>query len=161
MDELGQINTDGETRTLRFRRRFSAGPEQVWAALSEPARLGDWLTDATVEPQSGGAIELDFGENGVCRGTIGVWDPPRTLEYGWRFPDGHDSTVRWELEARGDGTTEVTLVHSLLRSTDAPGYGAGWHAFLDRLAGHLGGETADWGERFAALRPRYEELVNG
>jgi uncharacterized protein YndB with AHSA1/START domain len=154
--ELGRITATGETRALRFERRLEAGLDQVWAALTEPELIAGWLTDASVEPGAGGRVAFDFGENGVCRGEIAVWEPPRALEYGWVFPDGHASRVRWELEPVPGGGTRLTLVHELLRPLEATGYGAGWHAFLDRLAGRLAGSTPDWGERFEAVRPGYE-----
>jgi uncharacterized protein YndB with AHSA1/START domain len=157
--ELGRLTASGETRALRFERVLDARPEQVWAALTEPELLADWLTDATVVPGAGGSVAFDFGENGACHGAIAVWEPPRALEYGWVFPDGHASRVRWELEPEPNGGTRLTLVHELLRPAEAGGYGAGWHAFLDRLAGHLAGATPDWGERFAAVRSGYDEAA--
>lgn len=160
MSDLGTITNDGDTRTVRFERRYAVPPGEVWAALTEPDRLRQWLTVATVEPGEGGRVAFDFGSDGTCDGTITVWDPPSVLEYGWSFSSEGDSVVRWELAADGDGTL-LTLVHSRLVAASGPGYGAGWHAHLDGLAGHLGGEPVDWDERYRALRPDYDALVAG
>lgn len=160
MTEHGTITTDGGTRTVRFERRYDAAPAEVWAALTEPERLGRWLTEATFEGREGGAVAFDFGDGGVCRGTVLVWGPPAVLEYEWDFPDEHRSVVRWELAPDGDGT-RLTLVHRLLQPGSAPGYGAGWHAHLDGLAAELGGSAVTWDDRYAQLRPDYDALAAG
>jgi uncharacterized protein YndB with AHSA1/START domain len=164
MNGLGTITTDGDTRTVRFERRYPAAREEVWAAITEPARLREWLTEATFEPGEGGRVAFDFGEGGACTGTVTVWDAPSVLEYGWDFPDESRSVVRWELAADGDGTV-LTLVHRLLTAAVAPGYGAGWHAHLDQLGAHLvpadGDGTVDWDDRYRSLRPEYDAMAGG
>ena len=80
------------------------------------------------------------------------------LEYGWRFPDEHDSAVRWELEREGDATV-LRLRHRLLRGDIAAGYGSGWHAHIDQLAGHLSGSTPEWFPRYQELLPAYKALA--
>lgn len=155
MSTLGTITDEGDTRTVRFERRYPVPREEVWAALTEPARLARWLTESTVEPREGGRVAFDFGEGGTCTGTVVAWDPPAVLEYGWDFPDETRSVVRWELAADGDGTV-LTLVHRLLGPATAAGYGAGWHAHLDQLGAALtGGDDVDWMARYEELRPEY------
>ncbi|CAN5839533.1 hypothetical protein BH23ACT5_BH23ACT5_12730 [soil metagenome] len=92
-------------------------------------------------------------------GTISVWDPPRTLEYGWTFTGERESVLRMELEPLAGGT-RLTLVHRALGEQYATGYGAGWHAYLDRLVALMDhDEDLDWGERFAIARRRILELL--
>jgi uncharacterized protein YndB with AHSA1/START domain len=159
-DELGTISADAAERTLRFERRLAHAPDVVWAALTEPERLAEWLAEAAVEPGEGGAIELDFGEGGKERGRITVWDPPRALEYDWELTGEEPSHVRWRLAAVDDGrATVLTLEHSRLAADVASDYGAGWHAHLDQLAAHLAGGSADWSSRFEELRPAYAALA--
>jgi uncharacterized protein YndB with AHSA1/START domain len=160
MGKVGELTAHGEARTLRFERGLAAAPEEVWDALTSPGRLARWLASATLEPRVDGAVELDFGQGGVCRGEVTAWDPPRVLAYGWRLPDGHASRVRWTLEPGEGGSTHLTLVHELLRAEEAGGYGAGWHAHLDRLEAHLRGDELDWGARFSELEPRYAQLAS-
>ena len=155
---LGAITPDGDTRTVRFERRYPVPREEVWAALTEPDRLAQWLTEATFEPREGGRVAFDFGDGGTCTGTVLVWDPPAVLEYGWDFPDESRSVVRWELAEDGDGGgTAVTLVHRLLGPATAVGYGAGWHAHLDLLAEQLGhGVRSSWEELYSVSLAAYE-----
>ena len=160
MEHLGSISADAGASTLRFERRLAHAPVLVWAALTEPDRLAEWLAAAVVEPGAGGSIELDFGEGGKERGRITVWDPPRALAYEWAFTGEVPSHVSWRLTAVDEGrATVLTLEHTRLAREVAPDYGAGWHAHLDQLAAHLDGGTADWSSRFEELRPAYSALA--
>jgi uncharacterized protein YndB with AHSA1/START domain len=158
--EFGTITAQGKTRTLRFERTLSHPPAEVWAALTEPDRLGEWLAAAEVEPGAGGRITLDFGEGGTESGRIDAWDPPRLLAYDWNFLGETPTHVRWELGPADEGrATRLTLEHTLLEPTVAPGYGAGWHAHLDQLEGHLEGDAGAWDERFQAVLETYREAA--
>jgi uncharacterized protein YndB with AHSA1/START domain len=160
MEKLGTITGEGETRTLRFERRLEHPAATVWAALTEPERLAEWLAEAVVEGRKDGSMTLDFGEGGKEGGRITVWDPPRVLAYEWQFTGETPSQVRWELsELDGGRITVLTLEHALLPADGAAGYGAGWHGHLDQLEGHLAGSVPDWSARFEELRPTYETLA--
>jgi hypothetical protein len=78
------------------------------------------------------------------------------LEYDWTFPGEDESVVRFEIVPQEQGTLLV-LDHRRLGRASAGGYGAGWQAHLEALAGEL--ELGDWDERFEELRPRYAELA--
>lgn len=155
-DGCGEVVADGERRTVRFERDLDASPEELWDALTSPQRLARWLAPSILTPGPNGHIRHDFGEGETCEGPILTWDPPRLLEYGWRFSGESDSVVRFELTPVAAGT-RLTLVHRHLGQAHAAGYGAGWHAHLDRLAAALAGDagTVDWAERFAEVLPAY------
>ena len=120
----------------RGRVEIDVPPDQVFAALIEPAELNRWIaTDATVEPEVGG--RYDFGwDHGPVK--ILELDPGRTLAYSWRHSwddgDGPNSTVvRWELEG-SQGRTYLTIVHSGFGDDRRPdGYQLGWQEFLVSL----------------------------
>ena len=160
MTGYGTIAVDGSTARLRFERELAFPAEEVWAALTEPARMAEWLAKATVTPGIGGEIALDFGEGGAEGGRITAWDPPRILAYEWNFVGEQPSHVRWELSAVDErGATLLTLEHTRLEADASAGYGAGWHAHLDQLEGHLAGDVRDLTDLFETLRPHYEKLA--
>jgi hypothetical protein len=66
--------------------------------------------------------------------------------------------VRWKLVPDGEGTT-LQVTHTLLADDSLPGFGAGWHAHLDMLGGHLTGRPIGFDQRFGELLPRYRELA--
>lgn len=160
MSDYGTMSSEGGTCTLRFERLLEFPPDEVWAALTEPARLAEWLAPAQIAPGVDGEIALDFGEGGEESGRITAWDPPRLLVYEWNFVGESPSNVRWELTPDDPGSsTRLMLEHTLLQADTATGYGAGWHAHLDQLEGHLAGDVPDWDALFRELHPRYAEMA--
>jgi uncharacterized protein YndB with AHSA1/START domain len=160
MNRFGTVTLEGGAHTLRFERLIPFSPEEIWAALTEPARLGEWLAEAEVVPGPNGSVSLDFGEGGKESGRVTAWEPSRHLAYEWNFVGETPSHVRFELAAVDDGSaTRLTLEHTRLGPDVATGYGAGWHAHLDQLEGHLAGDVPDWGELFAELQPQYAEIA--
>ena len=152
----GRIEGVGETRTARFERVLGHPPEAVWEALTSSQALDRWFMATALEPRVGGAASFDAGE-GPTQGTVTAWDPPRALAYTWPFPEGGAAHVSWTLEPHDGASTRLLLVHTALPADWAAGYGGGWHAYLDRLEAHLGGnEPPDWAERAASVRSLYE-----
>lgn len=176
----GTAKLIGDDYHLRFERDLSHPIDKVWAALTEPARIGQWLSaDADIDLRVGGRIRL--GEHTIDS-TITELDPPRLIQYGWVGPhwDG-GGQVRWELEPR-DGTTHLVLTHVFHAMSDdetaefrakfdrfelPEGWEplsstlAGWHSLLDRLAVALGGADASTFEQDAwqQLMEHYKKVT--
>ncbi len=160
-EALGAVTRDGDRYEVRFVRRFRQPVEKVWAALTVPERIADWLGDAVVDPRPGGAYEItsyrdEEGEGGGW--TIRRIEAPRLLEVFW---DENETTI-FELEPDGAGT-RLTVTSQV-----GPKFVAvmwGWHTFLDALPGAAEGERAVWDEdRRAfrtALKARYRENLDG
>ena len=158
-DDLGRIEADGEGWRLTFVRRFDAPIEEIWAAITEPDRLADWLSETKIEPRVGGKIEIDFGSDEVAGGDIRVFDPPRAFEFEWeKSGGGISSIVRFELATEGQGTV-LTLTHSRQSAQTVRGTCAGWHAQLEMLVATLRGEQLEWDGCYAKALPLYEPIV--
>ena len=163
----GRLTVDGDTATLVFERILDHSPEHVWAAISTPEGLAEWLmcTEARIDGRAGGTIELVSGPPGYrSTGRILAWDPPRVLEYEWKvapvpeMPLGEDAVFRYQLDPRPDGTTAMTVTYRRLTRRSARGFLPGLHAFLDRLEAQLDGRPPpDWLARFGELRGEYPE----
>lgn len=154
-----ELHPDGDRAALHFERLYDFTPAELWAALTDPERIQGWLARATrFDLRVGGAVQLDFGDTEDQRttGVIRSLEPGRVLEYDWTFPGEDESVVRFEIVPQQQGTLLV-LDHRRLGRGSAGGYGAGWQAHLEALAGEL--ELGDWDERFEELRPRYAELA--
>jgi uncharacterized protein YndB with AHSA1/START domain len=142
MDDLGTIERRGDQADLCYERRYPRPIESVWAALTDPARLEDWLGRARVEPRVGGCYELFVDRAKPMQGRIRTWDPPRLLEYSWNADHGGgpESVVRCELTPDGDGT-RLIFRH---RGLGFPWVGLvspGWHTHFERLDGLLAGKV--------------------
>jgi uncharacterized protein YndB with AHSA1/START domain len=136
--EDGQIRRVGEDQyEFRIVRRIPRPIEKVWAALTIPERLADWLGPrCDLDLRVGGRyfVWFDAHDDDAVHGIITAYDPPRVLAYDWL--DGH---IRWELAPEPDGC-RLTLTTLNPPSTTPNinawwllGGTAGWHAFVEEL----------------------------
>jgi uncharacterized protein YndB with AHSA1/START domain len=161
MTTMGAYRLEGERRAIRFEREYAAPVEAVWAAVTEPEQLRGWLAvgGAVLERRVGGRFELRMvpGDDETVWGPVLVFEPPKVLEVEWRYEGEEESTLRIELEPHGDSTLLV-LDHRLVQAGQAPGYGSGWHAYLEALDDFLGVRpSGSWDERFQARLEDYRE----
>ncbi|HEY4200544.1 MAG TPA: SRPBCC family protein [Devosiaceae bacterium] len=159
-DPKGDVTVTGDTMQVVFRRHYNKPIEKVWAALTIPERLADWMGVATIDLRPGGKLSFDFGSNGSMDLGISRVEPPHRLAWSWSL-DGRETSVLFELEPQGTGC-QLTLTHSGLNPR---GYGsgvrAGWHAHLEGLADCLDGRATPWSvkeEREAAVDHFYPSL---
>jgi uncharacterized protein YndB with AHSA1/START domain len=103
-------------------------PDKVWAALTDPAQLGEWspfTTDRDLGQPGEATLTMIDGEVAEdLPATVTRSEPPVLLEYTW----GKDS-LRWELAPTERGT-RLTLEHTLEDRTWVPKVAAGWHICL-------------------------------
>jgi uncharacterized protein YndB with AHSA1/START domain len=164
---LGELIGDD---TVRFTRIFRAPQWRVWDALLTPESLRAWLGEATVDARAGGAFVIRWDETHAMEGRIVELDEPRRLLIAWHETrDGEpalnattaedESSLSFELEALDEATTQLVLVHRLIRREKMAGIGGGWHSHLAALAAALAGNTLDIEAAYAAVLPRYEALL--
>lgn len=163
-DGDGVVTKVGEgVYDLRFERRLAVPIAKVWAALTEPERLSDWLALAKVDLRVGGVIELTWPEMGDRNlGTIIELDPPRRFAFTWSEPDGAPgSMVRWELSEDAGGC-RLVMTNTLLRPGHLLDVATGWHRILDELPGAAVRDAPrPWtADRIKAIRARQRELID-
>ena len=110
-EDLGTLRRVGNRLQGRMERLLEQDPQAVWAMLTEPRKLAEWLAPGTIEPRAGGAAKLNFTDSGiVIDSKVSAFDPPRLLEYSWSGPEEPERPLRWELEPE-DGGKDV-FVHT-------------------------------------------------
>ena len=152
---LGTLRVEDGKGAVRMEERVGCDIDEVWSALTDPARLAVWL----------GEIEGDFGSGGEYRaryfasgwegtGRITIWDPPTHLRAELRpaHRDGGGSLEVW-LAADGEGT-RVVWEERGMPAEHLPAYGAGIQIHVEDLRTHLAGGEIDHGRAGA----RFEEL---
>ena len=112
--DLGFYVRHGSASGLKYERRYDRSAETVWKALTEPARLADWMGAARVEPYVGGRYELFIDSAQPMRGRVVTWRPPEVLEFSWHGMGAPDSLVRCELVPDGTGT-RLIFMHRAIR----------------------------------------------
>jgi uncharacterized protein YndB with AHSA1/START domain len=125
---------------------LNASPQAVFAAFTEPEQLLRWwgedgvyrMTGLERDLRPGGAVRYTSthadGHVFVALGTYSVVEPPRVLEYTWRyeggFPIAQETLVRMELMPR-DGGTHLRLIHAgFPDQASAEMHGANWERVL-------------------------------
>ena len=134
--------------------------EEVWAALTQPQHLVQWLAPGRIEPHVGGAARLEFADSGiVINSMVTAFEPLRALEYSWSGPGEPTRPLRWTLEPIG-AAVRLTLTLNLPESEDAGRACAGWAAHLEMLAAALAGIPIKFPfEVFKAAREVYREQL--
>jgi uncharacterized protein YndB with AHSA1/START domain len=151
----GTVTNFDDHATVRFDRSINAPIDKVWSALTTAAELAIWLAPTAMAGRLGGQVRIDFGPDQKVAGEVLAIDPPAVLEFTWTFTGEQDSVLRFELAAVGE-STQLVLEHRLLPADQAVGYGAGWHAYLDRLAAQVSdGVPPDWQTRFDEVLGTY------
>lgn len=158
---LGEVTVADNALQIVFRRRYAKPVEKVWAAVTTPERLADWLAVAEVELKTGGNIRLNWNNQYSMEGHVTACEPPHLFAWSWRIDD-RETLVRFDLRADGDGCL-LTLTHSGLDPNDGRGAGvrAGWHAHLEGLPDAMEGRPTPWATktaREAALSKHYPAL---
>ncbi|MDO8189094.1 SRPBCC domain-containing protein [Conexibacter sp. JD483] len=127
---------------LEVSAEIAGPPEQIWELIASGPGISAWFMPATVEPRVGGAIEQRHapGEEGVARGEITAFEPPRRFVYEESWDDQTIAT-EYLVEARAGGSCVVRIV--------THGLGCGDDAFADGL-------VSGWTQALATLAARVE-----
>lgn len=99
---------------LRLERHLAHPIEKVWAALTEPRRLSEWLAEGEMELRLGGRVYLKGDE---IESTVTALDPPKLIQYGWKTAEWDGGQIRWELDPTQTGT-RLVLTHVFTPPTD-------------------------------------------
>jgi len=159
----GIVERTPDGGVIRFERRLPYPVRDVWSAITDPERLGDWWlpfdADITIDLREGGEMRFvgrDDEPFEMCFTVLRV-EAPMLLEHTHADPG---SRMRWELEATDDGCT-LRLSHFVTDADSAIGncYVVGLHHSLSRLEPALAGEPAPWDpEAFTEAQAAYARL---
>ena len=147
---------------VAFDRLIDRPPARVWAALTDPSVLRNWLGEVELDLRVGGQYVIGFRKMAVVMtGRITELEPGRTLEYSWQENYGMPaSKVRWELHPAEAGC-RLKLSHTFTPECmlkEIVGFAGGWHALLNAIPAAIDGqfvEYADEKEFDAGYRARY------
>ncbi|MEZ5559200.1 MAG: SRPBCC family protein [Pseudomonadales bacterium] len=158
--ELGTIRHVDGGYEARLERLLEHDQRSVWAMLTEPQRMVEWLAPGEIELRKGGAAKLNFSDSGiVIDSTVSEFDPPRLLEYSWSGPGEPERPVRWETQP-AQGGTRLILTLRVPEDEDVARSCAGWEAHLMMLLAAIEGVPIKFPfERFQATRKAYNEML--
>jgi uncharacterized protein YndB with AHSA1/START domain len=134
--------------------------DDLWSAISQPARLGRWLAKVEGDTSIGGSFTASFTSGWEGPGRVDICDAPHRLVIT-TFGNPDETVMEATLTPEGDGTRLVIEERGILLE-DALYHGAGWQAHIEDLALYLAGkDTSDWEARWKELVPVYREVPVG
>ena len=156
-EELGNLTRANGYLQGRLQRHIEHDQQAVWAMLTVPERMAEWLAPGSIELKQGGAAKLNFTDSGtVIDSTVSAFDAPRLLEYSWSSPGQPSRPVRWETTAVSGGT-QLTLTVGVPQGEDIARACAGWEAHLMMLLAAIEGVPIKFPfERFKTTREAYK-----
>lgn len=167
---LGDLSASDGAGVVRIKDRYDTTIDDLWTALTDPARLARWYGEVDGDLRLGGQFRTYLEASDIeSTGRVDVCDPPRQLHVTIRETDeSHqrgqgvapfDADVLVTLTAVGDQTDLVLQVRGMPLDK-IPFYGAGWQIHAENLAAYLDArEHADTQTRWAELVPPYQALA--
>jgi uncharacterized protein YndB with AHSA1/START domain len=116
--------------------------DKVWAAITDPAALAQWLMLNDFEPRIGKRFTLRAEPTAEWRGWMDCevleMEPPRRMLWSWHRSELDEPTrVEFRLEPSAGGT-RLTLMHTGESDSMARGrYSSGWPIKLSNLGSLL------------------------
>jgi activator of HSP90 ATPase len=129
----GEAGVKGSLITITQSVEFVASAQDLFACLTEPARLAAWTRGPVVAPTAGPGSPFALF-NGNITGTLVESVPGRKLVYTWRkrnWTPGHHSRVVLELAEARDSTT-LSLTHTQVPVGEKGDVEANWHQYYWR-----------------------------
>jgi len=129
--------------------QVDAGPESVWAALTEPEQIAAWMMGSRVETswEVGSPITWNGEHDGKAyqdKGEVLAYDEPSRLSVTHYSPmmgqpDEPESyhTLVYELTAQDDGTTLSLTQDGNESEEQAEQFSQNWQQMLDGLKAHV------------------------
>ena len=120
---------------------FTQGPQEVWAYLTEPELMEQWLMPNDFKPVTGHHFRFNNPNNTFVVCEVLEVSPFTALSYVWKndwavTKTPYTSTVSWTLTPI-EGGTELLLVHSGFELfKDLVSHNSGW-MFLGNKLGEL------------------------
>lgn len=143
--------------TIRKERFYPHLPEDVWAAITDPHALAEWLEPNNHKPVVGHVFQFRCDPGmcgvGITECTVLEADPPRRLVWSWTHVTNADAprpapmTISWTLVPK-EGGTLLILEHTgaenvgwLIRNLMRVGWGYMVKRLIPRILARVEGGT--------------------
>jgi uncharacterized protein YndB with AHSA1/START domain len=167
---LGSLRSADGKGVVRIEDRYDTDIDDLWSAITDPARLARWLGRVEGDRRPGGEFRMYIESSDIeSTGRVEACEPPRRLlvtnretDESYRKGQGvppFEARLEATLTADGDQTILVIEVQGMPLDVVAF-YGAGWQIHAESLAAHIAGREGGAGEeRWNELVPAYQALA--
>jgi uncharacterized protein YndB with AHSA1/START domain len=166
------IRASGERYDMRFERHVPRPAERVWAVLTTPEHIAEWLGPiVTLDLRVGGLYLFRFGSGSDAKpediggGRIRACDPPRLLAFELNGAGGN-TVITWTITPEGAGS-RLTFTQTGMTPAWFLGGMAGWHGMVDDVAALAasepmsseGAKEPPYSETYMQRLRRYQQLL--
>jgi uncharacterized protein YndB with AHSA1/START domain len=167
---LGSLRSAEGKGVVRIEDRYDTDIDDLWSAITDPARLARWHGQVEGDLRPGGEFRMYVEANDIeSTGRVVACEPPRRLlvtnretEESYRKGQGvppFEASLEATLTADGEQTILVIEIQGMPLDKIAF-YGAGWQIHAESLAGHIAGrEQGESEARWNELVPAYQALA--
>jgi uncharacterized protein YndB with AHSA1/START domain len=157
---VGSLRHTGNGKgVVRMEDRYDTDIDDLWSALTDPARLARWIAQVDGDLRLGGRIQARFTSSWTGPGRIDVCEAPHHLTVTLS-PGASDETVIEAVLVAEQDRTHLVIEERGLPVAELADHGAGWQAHVEDLTSHLAGRDAgDWHTRWTALIPVYRDIA--
>jgi uncharacterized protein YndB with AHSA1/START domain len=157
---VGSLRHTGSGKgVVRMEDRYDTDIDDLWSALTDPARLARWIAQVDGDLRLGGRIQARFTSSWTGPGRIDVCEAPHHLTVTLS-PGASDETVIDAVLVAEQDRTHLVIEERGLPVAELADHGAGWQAHVEDLTSHLAGRDAgDWHTRWTALIPVYRDIA--
>jgi uncharacterized protein YndB with AHSA1/START domain len=144
---------------VRMEETYATDIHDLWAALTQPARLARWIAEVEGDLRVGGEFTASFTSSWNGRGRVDVCDAPNRLEVTTWETEADSTTMVAALTTEGD-RTRLVIEERGLPLDSYHFHGSGWQVHIEDLGAYLSGQpTSNWADRWRELQPVYEAMV--
>jgi len=157
---LGTLRSENGLGVVRIEDRLDAAIDEVWAAITDPARLAQWYGEVEGDLRAGGEFRSRvFASGWEGTGRITACEPPRRFATVSSEPGQPRESVH-EVTLTADGDQTVIVYENLTVPPELLwAYGVGEQIHIEDLGAHLAGRGRNDESRWDALEPAYRELA--
>jgi uncharacterized protein YndB with AHSA1/START domain len=156
---LGSMSRIDEQRgSVRVENIYDTDIDDLWSAITEPARLARWIATVEGDLRIGGSIQARFTSSWEGPGRVDVCDAPNRLLLTMEPGTDDEAVIEAVLTAEGERTRLVIEQRGLPLHV-LHGHGAGWQAHIEDLGRYLVGGESMWKARWQELAPAYESMA--
>jgi uncharacterized protein YndB with AHSA1/START domain len=167
---LGSLRSAGGVSVVRIEDRYDTDIDDLWSAITDPARLARWHGEVEGDLRPGGEFRVYLEADDIeSTGRVDACEPPHRLLVTTRETD--ESYRRgqgvppfdavWELTLTADGDRTILVIEVKGMPLEKIAFfGAGWQIHAENLAAYLASREPDDVEtRWKELVPPYQELA--
>ena len=159
---LGSLGSADGKGIVRLEDRFDADIDEVWSALTDPARLARWYGEVEGDLRVGGEYRAHLYASGwEGTGRVEACEPGQRLLVRIKDADEPDQNDIEVVLTADDDKTIVVWEERGMPVELLSAYGAGVQLHVEDLADHLAGRERrdDIKARWAELHPAYQGLA--